>query len=148
MKYTEGSVGRIFIIRFHDGDRLPDDIVSFAEEKKISNALCLFFGGIQGGGKIIAGPSNSEKLPPDPIITILRGVHEACGLGTIVKNEKGIPTLHMHTSFGRAEKVTTGCIRLGIDVWQIAEAVILEIKDSVAYRKKDPKTGFELLEIE
>jgi uncharacterized protein len=54
--------------------------------------------------------------------------------------------LHMHASFGRNENSVTGCVRLGVDVWQIGEVVILELTGSSAKRTKNKQTGFEFLE--
>ena len=62
-------------------------------------------------------------------------------------NEENTPKLHMHASFGRAEKVITGCIRLGIKVWNIGEVIIFEIMDAAVSRRKDKDIGFDLLEI-
>ena len=148
MQHVEGKIGRVFVIRLHDGDHLPDILESFASKKNISSALCFFLGGVKDKGRIVVGPSSGEAFPPEPMVKLLTGVHEICGVGTIFRNERGEPKLHMHASFGRGDNVTTGCIRMGIDVWQIGEVVMLEIMDASARRKKDEKTGFELLEIE
>ncbi len=146
MHYSEGNFGRIFVIRLHDGDRLPDTVESFAKQKNIRSAVCFFLGGVKDKGRIVVGPSNESTNPVIPLVKTLQGIHEVCGLGTLFVNEEDTPILHMHASFGRDEKVITGCIRLGIDVWNIGEVIILEIMDTIAQRKKDKKTGFELLE--
>ena len=147
MQYSEGNFGRIFVIRLQDGDRLPDTIESFAKQKNIRSAVCFFLGGVKNKGRIIVGPSNENINPITPIVKKLLGVHEVCGIGTLFMNEEDTPKLHMHASFGRAEKVITGCIRLGIEVWNIGEVIIFEITDVAVQRKKDKDTGFELLEI-
>jgi len=82
------------------------------------------------------------------MVTLLEGVHEACGVGTIFADEKGKPKLHMHTSFGRSENTITGCVRLGVEVWQIGEVVMLELACEKACRVKNKETGFEFLEIQ
>jgi predicted DNA-binding protein with PD1-like motif len=81
------------------------------------------------------------------MVTLLKGVHEACGLGTIFTDERGKPKLHMHASFGRNDKAVTGCVRMGVDVWQIGEVVVLELCCSFAKRARNKDTGFEFLEI-
>jgi predicted DNA-binding protein with PD1-like motif len=53
----------------------------------------------------------------------------------------------MHASFGRNENAITGCIRMGVDVWQIGEVVILELTGSSAKRVKNKDTCFEFLEV-
>jgi predicted DNA-binding protein with PD1-like motif len=82
------------------------------------------------------------------MVTLLNGVHEACGVGTIFADEEGKPKLHMHASFGRNEKTVTGCVRMGVDVWRIGEVIVLELLGAVAHRATDKETGFEFLEIQ
>ena len=147
MNYTEAKLGRIFILRLHQGERLHEVIEKFAAEKQVSNALCLFLGGAEDKSKVVVGPKDGTALPPEPMVTLLKGVHEACGVGTIFADEQGKPKLHMHASFGRNDTAVTGCVRMGVDVWQIGEVVILELAVSSAKRAKNKDTGFEFLEI-
>ena len=148
MHSTEAKLGRIFVLRLHDGDRLPDVIESFAAEKNVSTALCFFLGGAKEESRVVVGPKEGYAFPPEPMVTLLKGVHEACGLGTIFADENGKPKLHMHTSFGRKEKTVTGCVRLGVDVWQIGEVILIEFTGVSARRAKNAETGFEFLEVE
>jgi predicted DNA-binding protein with PD1-like motif len=147
MEYCEAKLGRIFVLRLRDGDHLPDVVESFAAQKKIFSAVCILLGGTKDKGWIVVGPSNGEAFPPNPMVKLLNGVHEVCGVGTIFSDDSGKPRLHMHASFGRDDDVVTGCIRMGIDIWQIGEIVMIEMKDVDARRKRDSKTGFELLDI-
>ena len=147
MHFTEASMGRIFVLRLHDGDRIPDVLESFAAEKKVSTALCFFLGGAKENSRVVVGPKDCYTLPPEPMVTLLEGIHEACGVGTIFTDEKGKPKLHMHTSFGRSENTVTGCVRMGVEVWEIGEVVMLELACEKACRVKNKKTGFEFLEI-
>ncbi len=147
MQFTEAKLGRIFLLRLHDGDRLPDVLESFAADNNVSSALCFFIGGVKENSRVVVGPKDGYALPPDPMVTLLKGVHEACGVGTIFANEEGKPKLHMHASFGRKQNSITGCVRMGVDVWQIGEVVVLELAGAVAHRAKDKETGFEFLEI-
>lgn len=105
-------------------------------------------GGAKEKSKVVVGPKNGTVVPPMPMIVLLKGVHEAHGIGTIIKNEQGQPILHMHTSFGRKKNTITGCIRNGVDVWRIGEVVILELNNATVSRVKDRETGFEFLEID
>lgn len=148
LQFTEAKLGRAFILRLHDGDRLPDIIESFAAENKISNAICFFLGGAKENSRVVVGPKKSYDFPPEPMVMLLEGVHEACGVGTIINDEKGKPKLHMHSSFGRTEKTVTGCVRMGVEVWQIGEVVVLELLGATALRSKDKTTGFEFLEVQ
>ena len=147
MNYSEAKLGRIFILRLNHGECLHEVIEKFAAEKQVSSALCFFLGGAEDKSKVVVGPKDGAVLPPTPMITLLMGVHEACGVGTIFTDEQGKPKLHMHASFGRNDTAVTGCVRMGVDVWQIGEIVILELVSSSAKRVKNKDTGFEFLEI-
>ena len=147
MDFTEARLGRIFVLRLHQDDRLHEVIEKFASQKQVSSALCFFLGGAEDKSKVVVGPKDGKALPPEPMVTLLRGVHEACGVGTIFTDEQGKPKLHMHASFGRNDHAVTGCVRMGVDIWQIGEVVILELANSSAKREKDKNTGFEFLEV-
>ena len=147
MQFTEGKFGRVFVLRLHDGDRLPEVLESFAVNKKVSMALCFFLGGAKENSRVVVGPKDCYNLPPEPMVTLLEGIHEACGVGTIFSDETGKPRLHMHTSFGRNENTITGCVRMGVEVWQIGEVVLLELTGATAHRAKDKDTGFDFLEV-
>jgi len=147
MKYSEGSIGRMFVIRLEDGDRLPEAIEDFAAGKSIKRGMCILIGGIDDGGNIVVGPRDRETMPPDPMLFTLKGVHEVSAVGTIFPDEEGKPRLHMHAALGREGETRTGCIRPGVDVWKLGEFVILEILNNSAIRKMDPDTGFHVLEV-
>ncbi len=144
MKTAEGGIGRVFVLRLEDGDRLPDCVERFAEEHGVKQAFCAMLGGV-GGGRIVAGPEDAAAMPPKPMLLGLVSAHEAAAVGTLFPDEAGLPKLHMHATFGRGESVRTGCIRPGIDVWTIGEFVIIELLGMELTRKRDAATGFELL---
>ena len=148
MQFTEAKLGRVFVLRLHDGDRLPEVLESFAAEKNVSTALCFFLGGAKEKSRVVVGPKDGYALPPEPMVTLLNGVYEACGVGTIFADEEGKPKLHMHVSFGRKQNTVTGCVRMGVGVWQIGEVVVLELTGAQARRVIDKKTNFEFLEVQ
>lgn len=147
MQATQGTTGRIFVLRLEDGDRLPDCVEDFAANNDVKRAFCSMLGGV-GPGALIVGPEDGDKMPPDPMRLPLSGVYEAACVGTLFPDESGKAKLHMHGAMGRAGQTITGCVRAGVDVWQIGEVVIIEIVGIEACRRVDPKTGFELLELE
>ncbi len=147
MKATEGKLGRVFVVRLEDGDKIPASIEHFAEEKGITAGQVILIGGI-GGGQVVAGPRYSDKMPPDPMLLPVDGAHEVVGVGILVPGEDGKPMLHIHAALGRAGKTLTGCLRPGVDTWLVGEAVIYEITGVKARRAKDQKSGFELLQTE
>lgn len=145
MRYSEAAMGRIFIVRLEDGDRLPGAVEKLAREKKVTHGLCLFLGGVDGGSRLVVGPADGSVMPPDPVQLALEGVHEALGAGTIIPDEKGDPVLHMHAACGRASETKTGCVRPGVDIWKVGEVVLIEMTGSAAVRARDGETGFDLL---
>ena len=147
MNYTEAKLGRIFILRLHHDELIHEVLEKFASQKTISSALCFFLGGAQDKSKVVVGPKDGNTMPPDPMVTLLRGVHEACGVGTLFTDKEGKPKLHMHASFGRNDESVTGCVRMGVNVWQIGEVIILELVGGSAKRADNKETGFEFLEI-
>ncbi|HTY75814.1 MAG TPA: PPC domain-containing DNA-binding protein [Candidatus Nanoarchaeia archaeon] len=147
MQFTEAKLGRVFILRMHDKDHLPDVLENFAQQQNISSALCFLIGGAKEKSRVVVGPKESNAIPPEPVITLLSGTSEIVGVGTIFVNEEGKPKLHMHASFGRGEKTITGCVRMGVEIWHIGEVVLLELTNAEASRALNEKTGFEFLEV-
>jgi len=146
MKACEGKLGRVFILRLEDGDKIPGVIEHFAEEKKISVGQVLLIGDI-GDGQVVVGPRRTSEMPPEPMLVPIEGAHETVGVGLIAPDKYGKPKLHVHASLGRAGKATTGCLRPGVTTWLVAEVVITEILGTDAVRLPDKKAKFELLEI-
>jgi len=146
MRFSEGKIGRVFVLRLEDGDKIPDAIELFAQKKRISCAMCIAVGGIEDGGTIVVGPSEGNSMPPVPMLFELKGVHEILAIGTIFPDDEESPRLHMHAALGRQGAARVGCTRPGIEVWKLGEVIVLEITDSSAHRQLDPATGFEMLE--
>jgi predicted DNA-binding protein with PD1-like motif len=145
MKYSEANMGRMFVLRLEDGDKIPDVIEEFAADHEIESALILFLGGAKKDSKIVVGPKDGSVPKPIPVVTTLKDASEATGVGTIFLNEAGNPKLHLHSAFGRGEYTITGCTREGVEIWHIGEVVIIELLNTNMLRKIDPATGFELL---
>jgi predicted DNA-binding protein with PD1-like motif len=145
MKWCQGQLGRIFIIRLDDGDVLPQCIERFAEEKGVSAGHVVLVGGI-GEGEVVVGPRHSAQRPPEPMLLPIDRAHEAAGLGVIALGEDGKPHLHIHAALGRSGKTTTGCLRPGVSTWLVGEAILYEITGTNATRIKDIQSGFPLLE--
>jgi predicted DNA-binding protein with PD1-like motif len=145
MRYSEATLGRIFIIRLEDGDTLPVTVEDFARAHGVERATCLLVGGAKGGSRLVVGPEEGDVMPPRPVTISLEDVHEIAAVGTLFPDEEGNPSLHMHASCGRGREAVTGCVRPGVDIWKIGELVLLELTGTSAVREKDPETGFHLL---
>jgi predicted DNA-binding protein with PD1-like motif len=146
MQSSEGNLGKIWVLRFKDNEPLPKMIEDFAEKKKIETAVVFIIGGTKSG-KLIAGPKKNKTARKGVIHVPFSAEREMLGIGTLFKDEKGKISLHMHIAAGRNKKTLAGCIRAGIKVFLIAEAIILEIKGIKGLRKKDIATGFSLLSL-
>jgi len=144
MKYSEGKIGRVFVIRLEDDDELPGCIEKFAKEHRIHVGQAILVGGI-GSGEIVSGPRKNKELPIDPMLIPVDGVHEVVGVGVLAPDRKGTPTLHIHAALGRAGKTTTGCLRMGVKTWLVGEVILYEILGADVARLPDKDSGFELL---
>ncbi|MBN1409617.1 MAG: hypothetical protein JW969_02150, partial [Spirochaetales bacterium] len=67
MKFSESTLGRIFVIRLENGDRMPSCIEEFAREKNVKRGVCFFIGGIKSDSTLVVGPESQEETPPRPI---------------------------------------------------------------------------------
>jgi predicted DNA-binding protein with PD1-like motif len=146
MKFREGRIGRVFVLRLEDGDVIPDCIEKFALEQKMAVGQVTLIGGI-GSGEVVAGPRLSDEMPPDPMLLPVDGAHEAAGVGLLAPGEDGRPVLHIHASLGRAGKSLTGCLRPGVLTWLVGEVIIYEILGADVKRKMDKDSGFVLLDV-
>ncbi len=144
MKYTKGSLGRVFLLKFEDDDVLIDRLSAFARKEGIKAATMIFIGALKKGD-LVTGPK-SPVIPPCPNKTVFRDGWEAMGIGTIFTNSKG-PQIHIHASIGKKNKVLTGCVRGKSKVFLVIEAVVLELKGIRAGKEVDPATGLNLLRI-
>ncbi|MBN1578720.1 MAG: DUF296 domain-containing protein [Chitinispirillaceae bacterium] len=145
MKYTTGKVGRIFTIRFEDGDPIYEGIEGIAARERIAGGVVWLIGGVKNGG-VVVGPSD-DSMPPVPMVERFTDAREIVGAGTLFLDEDDKPSLHLHASIGKGTAQLTGCPRKGLDCWLITEAVIMEMTGVHARRLKNAKSGFSLLEI-
>ncbi len=145
MRYTQGKMGRVFVLRLEDGETIHEELERFAEGRRIEAAMVTIVGAADKGSKLIVGPRNGQGTPPIPMEHRLEEVHEIEGVGTIFPNESGKPVLHLHIACGRETSTFTGCVRRGVKVWKVAEVIIIELIGASARREMDSRTGFELL---
>jgi len=147
MQYAEGKLGRTFVVRLDDGDRLPDSLEDFAREHGIQEALVFYLGGAADGSRLVVGPEANRGEAIIPMIYSLAGIQEVLGVGTLFAADSGEPVLHLHVATGREGKATVGCSRAGVEVWLVGEVVILEILGTAGVSRTEPETGFKLLQL-
>lgn len=142
MRYTKGSIGRIFLLKFEDDDVLLKELEKFVRREKVASATLIFLGALKKG-EIVTGPKK-PVIPPEPNWTKFKDGWEVMGIGTIFTNKKG-PQIHIHTAMGKSSKTLTGCVRKDSKVFLVIEAVVFELKGIKASKEIDPSTGLNML---
>lgn len=146
MKYSQARQGRTFVIRLEDGDIVHEEIERLALKESVRAGFLLILGGADKGSSLVVGPKKSRGVSPaTPMNHVVDDTHEVTGTGTIFPDDTGRPVLHMHMACGRETDTVTGCIRGGVKVWHVMEAVLVELLDTDASRVLDAATGFKLL---
>jgi predicted DNA-binding protein with PD1-like motif len=145
MKFSEARQGRVFILRLEDGEIVHEIIEQFAIDQNIAAASLIIVGGADDGSKLVVGPREDRVLPLEPMKFALKNVHEVAGVGTLFRDEEGIPLLHMHMACGRAGEAVTGCIRDGVKVWHVMEVILHELVETTARRAVEEPLGLRLL---
>jgi predicted DNA-binding protein with PD1-like motif len=141
MQYTEGQLGRVFVVRIDNGEDMLISLRQFIEDKSIQAGSILFLGALMNG-RMVTGPEE-PVIPPVPHFVMFEGGWEVFGVGTIYPGEEG-PHIHYHASVGRSGHALTGCLREKATTYLIIEAVILEFTGLTARREFDKKTQVHL----
>jgi predicted DNA-binding protein with PD1-like motif len=141
MQYTEGQLGRVFVVRIDDGEDMLISLHQFISDKSIQAGSILFLGALMNG-RMVTGPED-PVIPPVPHFVMFEGGWEVFGVGTIYPGESG-PHIHYHASVGRSGHALTGCLREKAITYLIIEAVILEFTGLSARREYDKKLQVHL----
>jgi predicted DNA-binding protein with PD1-like motif len=145
MQYSEGRIGRVFVLRMDDGEDLIASLQRFVTEKGISSCMALFIGAIREG-LAVTGPEE-PVIPPVPHFEHFCDGWEIFGMATIYSSPDG-PKLHIHSALGKGREAIVGCIRQQAKIYLVIEAVLYELADIKAARIWDEKTGLHLLSLE
>ena len=141
MQYSEGQVGRVFVVRIDDGEDFLVSMRKFIADKGIQSGSVLFLGALMNG-RMVTGPEE-PVIPPIPHFVMFEGGWEVFGVGTIYPGEGG-PHIHYHASVGRAGHALTGCLREKATTYLIVEAVIIEFTGLFGRREFDERTQMNL----
>ncbi len=144
MRYTPGTIKRIFVLKFEDDDVVLREIERFARREKIRAAVFHFIGALKKG-YLVTGPQK-PVIPPKPNWRTFKDGWEVMGTGTIFTNASG-PQIHIHATMGKKDRMMTGCVRKDSRVFLVLEAVVFELGGVKATKDVDLKTGLNLLKI-
>jgi predicted DNA-binding protein with PD1-like motif len=144
MQCSEGSLGRVFVLRLDDGEDLIASLEGLAREKGVAVGVALFMGALKDG-RMVTGPEEAV-IPPAPHWESFQSAWEVVGMASIDPGEKG-PMVHVHSSLGRGRESLTGCVRIVASVYLIVEAVLFELLEVDARRVLDEKSGVHLLSL-
>jgi len=138
MKYSEGSIRRVFAVTFEHGDLLIESLKEIIVKHGIRNGYIFMLGAL-GGGRLVMGPKTLE-LPTEPMWGEFGDGREIIGIGSIAWDEN-TPHIHLHVAAGRAGDMLLGCLREGGRVHIVVEAVLFEMTFEFLGRSFDSKTG-------
>jgi len=141
MQYTEGQIGRVFVVRIDDGEDMLLSLRQFIIDKNIQAGSIHFLGALMNG-RMVTGPEE-PVIPPVPHFVMFEGGWEVFGIGTVYPGEGG-PHIHYHASVGRSGHALTGCLREKATTYLIVEAVIMEFTGLSARREFDEKMQLNL----
>ena len=144
MKYQGGEIGRVFLVRFEDGDDVLRGLIDIAKKENIRAGVLHCVGGLKGG-RFVVGPK-TEQMPPEPVWRQLQESHESFGFGTIFWHGDE-PRIHFHGAYGKFDSVKVGCLRESSETFMVLEVVILELKGITATREFDEVSKMVLLKI-
>lgn len=145
MQYSEGCLGRVFVLRIDHGEDLISALQKFVGEKEIASCYALFIGALRDG-RMVTGPE-APVVPPVTHFEGFESAWEVFGMATIYPSSEG-PKLHIHSAIGRGREALTGCIRERATVYLVVEAVLFEFSGLSAHRELDERTGLQLLSLE
>ncbi len=145
MQYRTGSINRVFILKYEDGDSLLDGIIKVAREEKVSAGFFFLLGGMRAAS-MVCGPKE-PVLPPEPVWQSFTDGREIAGIGSVFLKD-GEPAVHLHGAVGKGGGALAGCIRKDDKVFLVVEAMLVEVTGVKAGKKVSEKTGIAMLEFD
>ena len=141
MQYSTGSLGRIFVVRFDDGEDFLQELSHFVRDQGIASGLAIYLGALMEG-RMVTGPEEAV-IPPVPHVEAFSGGWEVFGVASIYPGAEE-SRIHYHASIGRGTEAFTGCIRQAATAYLVVEAIIFEFAGLNAQRGYDERTGLIL----
>lgn len=142
MDYRQGTTGRVFSIRFDDGDDFLEELLAIIKKENIRQGWFQVIGGLRQA-EFVTGPKE-PTMPPEPVWDSVVGARETLGTGTVFWDGDE-PKIHLHAALGHHGQTTTACVRKGTRVYLILEVMLIEIAGIDADRPWYEKGGFNRL---
>ena len=143
MEYKKGTVGRVFAVRFDEGDDFLEGMVELIKNENIRFGWFHVIGGLRRAD-VVTGP-REPVMPPEPVWRQVDEARETMGTGSIAWDENNEPKIHLHAALGHHGDTLTACIRKGTEVYLILEVYIFELSGIDASRPWYEKGGFNRL---
>lgn len=144
MQYAQGTIGRVFLLKFEDKDDLLGEMKKLAVVEHIRAATIMLLGGMRSAG-IVSGP-REPVIPPDPLWVNFNDGREIVGFGTLFRHGEE-PVIHLHGAIGRGDETFVGCVRKDSTVFLVVEAMITEITGIDAKKEPDSASGLVMLRL-
>lgn len=145
MQYSEGNLGRVFVLRIDDGEDLIESLKKFVRAEGVESCMALFIGALKEG-RAVTGPQ-LPTIPPVPHWEEYKDGWEVFGMATIYPSAEG-PRLHIHSTIGKGREALLGCIREKAGVYLVVEAVLFEFVGLNVRREWDERTELYLPSLE
>ncbi|MCL7486619.1 MAG: DNA-binding protein [Desulfobulbaceae bacterium] len=139
MEYQAGQAGRVFYVRFDDGEDLHQGIRELVAREKVQCGWFQIFGGLRRAG-VVTGP-REPVMPPDPVWRDVRDTREVIGTGSVLWDDDK-PLIHLHAAMGHHGETLTGCVRKDTRVYLVIEMILLEVTDIDVTRPWFEQGGF------
>ena len=142
MEYRTGTIGRVFSVRFDEGDYFLEELITLIKKENIRNGWFHLLGGLREAD-VVTGPKE-PTMPPEPVWREVRGAREVLGTGTIFWDADE-PKIHLHAAMGHHGDTLTACVRKGTKVYLVLEVMIIEMEGIDATRPWFEQGGFNRL---
>ena len=142
MEYRKGTIGRVFSIRFDEGDLFLEEFIGLIKKEYIRAGWFHILGGLREAD-VVTGP-REPTMPPDPVWREVRGAREVLGTGSIFWDGSE-PKIHLHAAMGHHGDTLTACVRKGTKVYLVLEVMVIELENIEAARPWYDKGGFNRL---
>lgn len=143
MDYRTGSIARVFSIRFDDGDDFLGELTNLIKKENIRNGWFHVIGGLRRAD-VVTGPKEAV-MPPEPVWREVTDARETLGSGSIYRDEKDEPRIHLHATMGHHGDTITGCLRKGSRTYLLLEVILFEITGFTANRPWSEEKGFNIV---